>query len=324
MALQRRGKSKGEEGYGQGLAAIAAGDDVLLDEEAMVETLLDRIESPNYQPPSLPSVALELMNLSQQPDVDLDDVLDVLERDSMIAGRILKLVQSPVYSGEARISSLRDCLVRVGLVTLRDEVMAIVMRMRVFKSPNYAETMELLRHHSTATAQIARIVSHYSPIAGEYAFLAGLLHDVGIAGTLLALADGKAAKQQPPELVAIWPALDRVHERAAEVMADHWGLPAEIKMAIGAHHQVLIQGHPHPLAATLAIADDLAHEFGFGVVPKANAGGSLDEEFAGSHTSVDRTAAATLERAREALQLTDAQMDLIRGEAASIDPGASG
>ena len=33
MALQRRGKSKGEDGYGQGLAAIASGDDVLLDEE---------------------------------------------------------------------------------------------------------------------------------------------------------------------------------------------------------------------------------------------------------------------------------------------------
>lgn len=213
---------------------------------------------------------------------------------------------------------------RVGLATLRDEVMAIAIGMRVFESPNYAETMELLRHHSTATAQIARIVSRYSPIAAEYAFPAGLLHDVGIAGTLLALADGKAAKQKPPELFAIWPALDRVHARAAEVIADHWGLPVEIKMAIGAHHQVLIQGHPHPLAATLAIADDLAHEFGFGVVPKATAGGSLDEDCAGSHTSVDRTGAATLEQAREALQLTDAQMDLIRGEAASIDPGAGG
>ncbi len=48
LAFLKRGKKKGEEGYGQGKAAIAEGDDVLLDEEAMVEKLLGMIESPDY------------------------------------------------------------------------------------------------------------------------------------------------------------------------------------------------------------------------------------------------------------------------------------
>jgi hypothetical protein len=86
---RKLGKSKGEEGYGDGRARIASGDDVLLDEEAMVETLLACLNAPDYQPPTLPSVAVDLMSLSQQPDVDLDDVVKLLERDSLIAGRIL-------------------------------------------------------------------------------------------------------------------------------------------------------------------------------------------------------------------------------------------
>ena len=102
------GKRKGEEGYGQGKAAISFGDDVLLDEEAMVEKLLACLEAPDYRPPTLPSVAMELMELARRPEVEIDDVVALVEKDTLIAGRILKLVQSPMYAGVARIESLAD------------------------------------------------------------------------------------------------------------------------------------------------------------------------------------------------------------------------
>ncbi len=321
MANRQLGKRKGEEGYGDGRVSIAAGDDVLLDEEEMVEMLLTCLNAPDYRPPTLPSVAVELMSLSQQPDVDLADVVALLEQDSMITGRVLKLVQSPVYRGSAELSSLRDALMRVGLRTVRDLVMEIAMNMKVFRSPDYADTMDLLRRHSTMTAHFSKIVCNYSPIEGEFAFMAGLLHDVGIAGTLLALSDGASRRKTPPALVAIWPAVDRVHQRAAEVMAEHWSLPPDIKYAISAHHQVLIQGHAHPLAATLALADDLAHEMGFSVIPKGDDQGamtSLERDCVRSHTAVDRSPGKTLEHAGTALQIEEAQMALIRRDAEAL------
>lgn len=321
MASERRGKSRGEEGYGDGRAFIAAGDDVLIDEDEMVETLLACIEAPDYRPPTLPSVAVELMGLSQQPDVDLADVVALLEQDSMITGRVLKLVQSPVYRGSSDLQSLRDALMRVGLRTVRDLVMEIALNMKVFRSPDYADTMELLRRHSTVTAHLSKLVCNYSPIEGEYAFLAGLLHDVGIAGTLLALSDAGGRRKQPPALVAIWPAVDRVHQQAASIMAEHWSLPPDIRYAIGAHHQVLIEGHAHPMAATLAIADDLAHEFGFGVIPQGDDRGEMSElerDCVRSHTAVDRSPGKTLEHACAALQLGESQLALIREEAKAL------
>jgi len=241
----------------------------------------------------------------------------------MLAGRVLKLVQSPVYSGAMQTESLHAALVRLGLRTVRDIVMEIAMNLTVFKSNDYAETMELLGRHSTATAHIARVVSKYTATEGEYAFLVGLLHDVGIAATLLALSHNAASQRPPdraPDLIAIWPAVDRVHEQAAELMAEHWSLPPDLRMAVGAHHQVLIQGHPHPLSATVAIANELAHELGYGVVPKedASAEDDLERDCMSSHTGVDHSTPKTLEHAREALQLNDAQVDLIRAEAAEV------
>ncbi|MGH0034748.1 MAG: HDOD domain-containing protein [Myxococcota bacterium] len=327
MSLFKRssklGKSKGEEGYGRGEASIAEGDDVLIDEDVMVEKLMQSLEAPDYQPPTLPSVAVELMGLARKSDVDMKEVVGLLEQDSMIAGRVLKLVQSPLYSGLSQINSLNDALMRVGLKTLRDVVMQIAMNMKVFRSTDYADTMELLRRHSTMTAHMAKIVCKHARIDADGAFLAGLLHDVGIAGTLLALSEGKGNRKTPPDLIAIWPAVDRVHTRAAEIMAGHWDLSEEIVTALAAHHQVLLQGKPHPLAACVAIADDLAHERGFGVVPKSD--GSLDEtklsrtDFMSSHVNVDRSGARTLEHARNALDLDDAAMEQIRAQAAELE-----
>lgn len=313
------GKKKGEEGYGQGKATISFGDDVLLDEEAMVEKLLQCLEAPDYRPPTLPSVAMQLMELARQPEVEIDEVVGLVEQDSLIAGRLLKIAQSPMYAGAAQIESLRDALMRLGIRTLRDLVMEISMNMKVFKSEDYADTMELLRRHATATAHLCKTVCKYTTVEGEYAFMAGLLHDAGIAGTLLALSDRKGPRTKPPDLIAIWPAVDRVHERAAELMADHWQLPTELKLVMSAHHQVILKGEPHPLAATICIADELAHEFGCGVIPKESdqveAMTLLEKDCVRSHTSVDRSSPKTLEHAANALNLDAAQRQQIHGDA---------
>lgn len=313
---RKLGKSKGEDGYGQGKATIAFGDDVLLDEDAMVETLLACLEAPDYQPPTLPTVAVDLMSLSQQADVDLSDVAKLLEKDPMIAGRILKLVGSAVYSGAQKISSLHEALVRLGLRTLRDIVMEIALNMKVFRSDDYSDTMELLRVHASTTAHMSKVVCKYTAIEGEFAFMAGLLHDVGIAGTLLALSDRKGRRKKAPELISIWPAVDRVHQRAGQLMAEQWQLPIDLQYAISAHHQVLVDGHAHPLAATVSLANDLAHELGSGVVPKLDDQveemSEVEKACLVSHTNVDRCGEKTLARAAEALGIGEPQIENIR------------
>ena len=317
----QRGKQRHEEGYGRGEAEIDASDDVLIDEEALRERILAVFRAPDYQPPTLPSTATQLMTLSQNPEVSFDDVVALLERDQMLAARVLKLARSPIYGGAARIDSLRDALMRLGLRTLRDLVLEAAMNLRVFRSEAYTAPMERLREHSQAVAVTSRVVSKYTPVEGEYAFLCGLLHDVGVAGILVSLADvpkGKAA----PDLSILWPAIHAAHAEAGTMMAKIWDLPAEIPMVLDAHHRVEIDGYPHPLGATICIADRIAFELGYGFVPLPDEdedGGPAVEkdDLAGltTHPSTDASGPVALERAREALGLTDATIELIRDEA---------
>jgi len=257
----RRSTQETNPNYGKGQASLALDDDVLLDEEKLTQQLLATFSAESYRPPTLPSVATELLSLSQNPDVAICDIAALLERDTMLTGRVMKRMCSPVYAGTAAVKSLDQAVMRLGLKALCDVVLEASMNLRVFRSDAYSGTMERLRLHSTATAHLSKIICRYTAIVGDYAFLCGLLHDAGIAGTLIALSEGRGSKP-PPDLIAIWPAVHRMHAEASAQMAKLWGLPPDVQLVLKSHHCVLVDGYPHPLAATICLADEIAHELG--------------------------------------------------------------
>jgi HD-like signal output (HDOD) protein len=309
------GKRKGEPGYGEGEVELAFDDEVLLDEAELGRRLADVFESPGYAPPRLPGVAVEILELSRQPEASFAQFASLLEQDAMLAGEVMKLVRSPLYAGQVETRTLQQALVRIGVKNLRDIVLQAALNMRVFRCDAYRDAMDRLRRHAAACAQLCRIVGRYTALEAEYAFLCGLLHDVGIAATLIALAEGAKA---PPDLVAIWPAVERVHPRAAHKLSQLWNLPADVGLAALAHHQVKLEGHAHPLAATVCLADQIAHERGLGLAGDAEQAGTVEAACLAAHFAIDRSTPATLAAAREALQLTDKQLALIARDAEKV------
>lgn len=284
--------------YGRGVVEL----DIDYVDEAEVRTrLMEVFKDPKYRPPNLPAVAIELMKLSQDPNADFAKVSKVLEKDGVLTGQLLKVAQTPMYAGRIQVTSIQQALTRLGLKSLRDIVMEIALNARVFRAKPYQATMESLKRHSTAVAHLARIVSRYTSIEGEYAFLCGLLHDVGIAGALIALAEGSKGKN-PPSLDDVWPAVQAVHAEASQLMVTHWDLPPDVAWAVGAHHTVLIQGYAHPMAATVRLADDLAKQLGY----ETHSGGAV----ANAHIQTFSD-----EQVLDTLRLTQAQIKLIAEDA---------
>ena len=219
---------------------------------------------------------------------------------------MLRVASSPVFAGAARIESLSGAVMRLGLNTLRDLVLEVALNMRVFKCDAYTGPMERLRLHSTATAHLSRLICRHTSIAAEYAFLCGLLHDVGIGGILLTLGDVPRGKKTP-DLSVLWPAIDEAHAEAGAAMAALWDLPNELLFPLEAHHRVEIEGYPHPLAAAVCLADQVALELGAGMCPDDP---EKDESLA-MHMHTDTSGAVVLERARKALEISDQTWEVI-------------
>jgi putative nucleotidyltransferase with HDIG domain len=193
--------------------------------------------------------------------VSLAQVAKLLEHDAMLCGEVLRAAQSPMYSRGNRLTSIQQALSILGMGTLRDIVIQVATSSRVFRAKAYQKTMEELRTHSMVVAHASRIVCRYTSLDAEYAFMCGLLHDVGKAGALIVLAENVA---RPPPLEDVWHAIEDVHAEASQVMARQWGLAAEVSLVVGAHHTVRIEGYPHPLAAAISLADHLAKDAGYG------------------------------------------------------------
>lgn len=276
-----------------------AGD--TLPPDAVIDVVRRLFTTAGYSPPMLPSVAVELHALTRKPDATFEQIEHVLGQDGMLAGRVLKIAQSVAYAREGAVRTLHEAAVRIGLRTLSDLFLQVTVTSKVFRAQGFDQPMEALRRHSVATAHAAQVVSRYTSMYADLVFLCGLLHDVGAAAAIIALSEPqipKAESLRELQFEDLLQAIDEVHEQAAGIVADAWRLPPDIKLVLEKHHRVLIQGHPHPVTATIVVAEHIAIQCGC--------------------PGLETAQAEVLKQACEALGLTPATFDLARSEAARL------
>jgi putative nucleotidyltransferase with HDIG domain len=264
-------------------------------------TLLAQFRSPTYKPPVLPAVALKLTHLARKPNVSYEELVQIVEQDPLLVASVLKLAQSPIYGGRARVKSLKDALQRLGINNLRDITWQVVVSMRIFRSSSYSSLMERLQRHSVFTGYVARLIAGHASIPVDYAFLCGLLHDVGWSGALIVAADSLSSA---PRLDDLFKAIDRIHTEAGQSMATLWGLAPEIVSVIGNHHGAETSTPLPSMVSVLCIAEQLADELDYGLEPTAAEDAQrlgIDENLVGRYEQAVQTLLLTpkLEQLRE-------------------------
>lgn len=298
--------------YGNGRHTIAETDGVMVAQLDLERRIRETFASPTYRPPVLPAVALDLMHVANNPDVTVPAVVAMLEKDPVLASGVLKLCRSPLHGGRGQVRSLKEAVVRLGLKLVRDVALEVAMNARVFRADAYGELMSDLAAHSRATAHVARIVCRYATWDAEYAFLCGLIHDIGIVTSLLVLNELPRTIERPPLDVVI-PSIAHEHEARAEIVARAWGMPDEVIWVIGHHHHIRAGSTVHPMSAIIAISDYMATRLGFGAFERATPetrGRQLRPGMGHDETPLDQ-----MKLAIETLALSKQAMDLIMKDA---------
>ena len=218
--------------------------------------------SPGYKPPMLPSVALEIHDLSCRPDIDTEKLVVVLEHDPMLAAHVLRVANSALFRGRDAETSLRSAVLRLGLKNLGEVVFEIALHMRVFRSAEYSGMMENLRRHSTACGNLCRLLASRVGQDSEHAFLCGLLHDIGIAAILIVLGERRKSEAalEPAVLIEV---VNQIHEDVSGMLVRQWKLPDEVAEVVAHHHGRSAVTTAPLLSAVVAVADALSNKFGF-------------------------------------------------------------
>ncbi|MEW6250152.1 MAG: HDOD domain-containing protein [Planctomycetota bacterium] len=216
---------------------------------------------------SLPEVTTRIVELVENPRATAGQVHEVVRSDPALAARILKLVNSAFYGLPAQIASLERAIVMLGLSALKNLALATSL-LRLFKSEDLSaqfKTRDLWRH-CVAVAVAARHIAQIGrAVPPDEAFVAGLMHDLGIIVGQQVLPERLAAVidqcgQEPQNFVACEQrGLGTDHQTIGLTLATKWKFPPALRNAIGYHHEPSsLQPEYQRLATAIYVADTLA------------------------------------------------------------------
>ncbi len=217
-------------------------------------------------PPFSPILNRLLASLAKD-DVSFVKLGDLIEKDPVVAGNLLHLVNSALYARRGSINSVRHALSLLGINKLRNAVLGMsITRMwnQVRTPPSWS--MARFNMHSAACAILSDLLAQRLTIEyAEGAFVAGLLHDVGRLLIALGLTEeyGRILhlheSEGKPLLVCEREVIGVTHpEISAEALA-FWNLPEPIQQAAKYHHDP--GAEPHAKGITLSRVLDAANQY---------------------------------------------------------------
>lgn len=131
-------------------------------------------------PPFSP-VLVKLLSTLGQAGISSGPLASLIEQDPVLAGSVLRLANSAVYSQRQAVTSITTAINMIGIDRLRNVVTALSVS-QMWKKLARAEGWSTadFNEHCLATAILAATLADHMPNDfAEGAFLAGLLHDVG-------------------------------------------------------------------------------------------------------------------------------------------------
>lgn len=261
------GPAKGKEDDDSGLAyrgqsAAALGEGEVL---AAIEAI-----------PAIPVVVQRLLARVGDQAINAGELETLIEQDMALAGRLLKLVNSPFYGLDQRVASIAQALQIVGFSTLRCLVLAAsTSNLLALDLCSYGFAERGLWRNSVATAAVCRAIALRNGAgkeAGEEYFTAGLMRDVGmlVLGPFLeqrriALRSGQEG--EPDILRRERRALGFDHCWVGDRVAERWTLPPRLRLCIAHHHRIPAGSEADELRmlASVRLAERLTYAAGIGV-----------------------------------------------------------
>ncbi len=268
-----------------------------LDIDALVEIEL----------PPLPSAALRVSTLTQDMDASTKQIVDAISLDPLLAARVLRAANSPLYSMERRVTALPMAVHALGNQSIGFLVMVYAASDAFTRGKKQSSTERSLWEHSVTVGIAARETSSTLGMRGaDESFLCGLLHDIGklmllrhdaeIYAQTFECRDEHELLQREQELYGY------THAQVGALAARRWGLPDEIAHAIYYHHQPSDAGQSALTARVIDVANALTNKAGIGLRHEPERDLSLSESVYALRLSEDQLLtiwAKTLEKSQE-------------------------
>lgn len=156
-----------------------------LKEQFIIE-LKNAIESDQLTLPTLPEVALKIRQATEQEEIGLRDLTQVIAQDVALSARIMKVANSPLMRTSNSIDNLGAAVNRMGISYVRNLATGFAMQQMFQATHDLIDRyLRQVWQESAQTAAIATVLSaHFTTLPVDQASLAGLIHQIGVLPVL--------------------------------------------------------------------------------------------------------------------------------------------
>ena len=192
--------------------------------------------------PSPPTVATEIINLAQDPELEMDKIAAAISKDPVLTTKILKIANSALYARRRQSANLGQAILVLGL----NATVTLALSFSLVTSLSRTETNGVNFSHywrrSLMNAVASRaLAQHFSLPHREELFLAGLLQDLGMLAidkvdpTIYGESD---ASEDDHSLVISneTGSLGTDHSQVGAWLLNKWNIPEALCRAVGASH----------------------------------------------------------------------------------------
>jgi HD-GYP domain-containing protein (c-di-GMP phosphodiesterase class II) len=205
--------------------------------KAVFAQILQKFTSGKITPPVMPQIVQELQKIVDKPTSTADELAAAIEKEPVIALRLISISNSPAYRGMKEIRIVRQAIPRLGLKETMNVVMAIAHK-SLYQTANahYRFLMDKLWAHALATAYASKLIGqHLHMPEVDVLFLMGLTHDIGKTFLLKAFSEEEAVKGLDMKLVLA--NIQEAHLSLSSIMLKRWGFNEGFIRAVSLHEK---------------------------------------------------------------------------------------
>jgi putative nucleotidyltransferase with HDIG domain len=238
-----------------------------------LERLRSRITSIDSMP-TIPVILRPLLHCLDQPveQIDITRIVELISYDKSIAAQCVRMANSALFGRNKPVESVRTAVMNLGMWRVRDLLFSNSLT-QVIPANRWIVEPTVFWRHSLGVALVCR---KFAEILGypdtEKAYLAGLLHDIGILVNSMVAPEEfratfeKATREQIPLNEAELATLGFTHCDSGRVLGEAWKITPELIQAIELHHDIGDPERGGPLVAIVHLSDSLCRlrDLGYG------------------------------------------------------------
>src|ERR1039457_7138913 len=127
--------------------------------------------------PPFPAIALKALKMMAGTDTSLLELCNLIRSDPAFSTAVLRIANSPLIAFSKNVTSVLQASMLLGFLQLRR--MVITVGLIAYFNNSFTPLLGACWRHSVACAMIAERSAVWSLLDKEFAYTAGILHDIG-------------------------------------------------------------------------------------------------------------------------------------------------